>query len=118
MVRDVAPGRVVLIGASMGGWIAHLLALKLPSKVCGLVAVGCAPDFHRGAHLPPTAPRAKNRAGANGEGGDRVEVLAHQHLRDLGPDCRCAPALASPKPFQPAHNRSRQVRVLKGNRSD
>lgn len=45
MVRDVAPGRVVLIGASMGGWIAHLLALRLPCKVCALVAVGCAPDF-------------------------------------------------------------------------
>ena len=44
-VLDLATGRQVLVGSSMGGWIALLLARAVPERVAGLVGVACAPDF-------------------------------------------------------------------------
>jgi pimeloyl-ACP methyl ester carboxylesterase len=38
-------GRQVLVGSSMGGWIALLLARALPERIAGLVSIAAAPDF-------------------------------------------------------------------------
>lgn len=38
-------GPQVLVGSSMGGWIALLVARALPDRVAGLVGVAAAPDF-------------------------------------------------------------------------
>jgi pimeloyl-ACP methyl ester carboxylesterase len=38
-------GRQVLVGSSMGGWIALLLARARPERVAGLVGIAAAPDF-------------------------------------------------------------------------
>ena len=38
-------GPVVLVGSSMGGWIALHLALRRPERVAGLVGIAAAPDF-------------------------------------------------------------------------
>ena len=38
-------GRQVLVGSSMGGWIALLLARLLPDRLAGLVGIAAAPDF-------------------------------------------------------------------------
>lgn len=38
-------GPVILVGSSMGAWIAVLLALARPERVAGLVTVAAAPDF-------------------------------------------------------------------------
>lgn len=38
-------GPVVLIGSSMGGWLALLIARDLPSQVVGLIGIASAPDF-------------------------------------------------------------------------
>ena len=43
----LAPGPVVLVGSSMGGWIGLLLAVALGERVRGLVGVAAAPDFTR-----------------------------------------------------------------------
>lgn len=44
-VLEGIEGPVVLVGSSMGGWIALLLALARPDRVAGLVLVAPAPDF-------------------------------------------------------------------------
>lgn len=38
-------GPQVLVGSSMGGWIALLLAKRLPARVAALVGIAAAPDF-------------------------------------------------------------------------
>ncbi|TCP62985.1 pimeloyl-ACP methyl ester carboxylesterase [Rhodovulum bhavnagarense] len=38
-------GPQVLVGSSMGGWIALLLARALPERVVGMVGIAAAPDF-------------------------------------------------------------------------
>lgn len=38
-------GKAVLVGSSMGGWIALILARAMPERIAGLVMVAGAPDF-------------------------------------------------------------------------
>jgi pimeloyl-ACP methyl ester carboxylesterase len=38
-------GRVVLVGSSMGGWLALLLGRALGTRLAGLVGIAAAPDF-------------------------------------------------------------------------
>ena len=44
VIEAVAPGPVVLVGSSMGGWIACLLTKRL-AQVAGFVGIAAAPDF-------------------------------------------------------------------------
>lgn len=41
----LAAGPLVLVGSSMGGWIALRLAQRLPERLAGLVGIAAAPDF-------------------------------------------------------------------------
>ena len=45
VIDAVAPGPVVLVGSSMGGWLALLIARERPAQVAGLVGIAAAPDF-------------------------------------------------------------------------
>lgn len=45
VLDQVTTGPLVIVGSSMGGWIALLLALARPERVAGLVGVAAAPDF-------------------------------------------------------------------------
>ncbi|MFV3127313.1 alpha/beta hydrolase [Niveispirillum sp. KHB5.9] len=45
VLDQVAQGPQILVGSSMGGWIALLLALARPDRVAGLLGVAPAPDF-------------------------------------------------------------------------
>lgn len=45
ILDQVIEGPVVLVGSSMGGWIALLVALARPERVQGLVGIAVAPDF-------------------------------------------------------------------------
>lgn len=44
-VTGLTEGPQVLVGSSMGGWIALLLARAVPDRVAGLVGIAAAPDF-------------------------------------------------------------------------
>lgn len=45
MIAALTDGPQVLVGSSMGGWIALLCARTLPDRVAGLVTIAAAPDF-------------------------------------------------------------------------
>jgi pimeloyl-ACP methyl ester carboxylesterase len=44
-VLALTAGPQVLVGSSMGGWIALLLAREAPERLAGLVTIAAAPDF-------------------------------------------------------------------------
>ncbi|ALK10863.1 alpha/beta hydrolase [Blastochloris viridis] len=64
------PGETVVVGSSMGGWVALLLARALlaePGRLKGMVLVAPAPDFTEDLmwpKLPPEGRRAVMEAGA------------------------------------------------------
>ncbi|WGV17796.1 alpha/beta hydrolase [Fuscovulum ytuae] len=45
MIKALTEGPQVLVGSSMGGWIALQIARTLPDRVKGLVGIAPAPDF-------------------------------------------------------------------------
>ena len=65
VIEALAPGPLLLVGSSMGGWIGLLLARALGARVCGLVGVAAAPDFTRSilAGLSPGQRAALDRDG-------------------------------------------------------
>ena len=45
LIDNVTEGPIVLVGSSMGGWIALLVARARPDRVVALIGVAAAPDF-------------------------------------------------------------------------
>ena len=45
VVDRLTEGRLVLVGSSMGGWIALLTALARPARIAGFLGIAAAPDF-------------------------------------------------------------------------
>lgn len=52
LIAAYCEGRVVLIGSSMGGWLALLVALAMPARVAALVGIAAAPDFTEWGYSP------------------------------------------------------------------
>lgn len=44
-IAQLTEGPIVLVGSSMGGWIAALAALRLEERLAGIVFIAPAPDF-------------------------------------------------------------------------
>lgn len=51
-VSRLSSGPQVLVGSSMGGWIALLMARRIAARICGLVGVAAAPDFTEDSMWP------------------------------------------------------------------
>lgn len=45
IIDDMVEGPVLVAGASLGGWISLLAAIKRPERVVGLLGLAAAPDF-------------------------------------------------------------------------
>ncbi|MCB1784114.1 MAG: alpha/beta hydrolase [Alphaproteobacteria bacterium] len=58
----VVTGKVVLVGSSMGGWIALRLLLARPDRVAGVVGIAAAPDFTKDIEALMTEAQKKSIA--------------------------------------------------------
>ncbi|MDF3033536.1 MAG: alpha/beta hydrolase [Alphaproteobacteria bacterium] len=45
IIDRITQGAVILVGSSMGGWLAHLVTLRRPSRIVSLLGIAPAPDF-------------------------------------------------------------------------
>jgi pimeloyl-ACP methyl ester carboxylesterase len=54
-------GPLLLVGSSMGGWIALLAAQARPQRVVGLVLIAPAPDFTERLMWPELSPEARDQ---------------------------------------------------------
>lgn len=47
VLHRLTEGPQIIIGSSMGGWIALLLARRFPVRIAGMIGIAAAPDFTR-----------------------------------------------------------------------
>ncbi len=66
LIDQITKGPLVLVGSSMGGWLALLAALQRPERAQGLLLIAPAPDFTRDLFF------------------DRFDESIKQQLRDKG----------------------------------
>ena len=68
LIDELSEGPLIVIGSSMGGWLALLIALRRPERVRALLGIAAAPDF---THWGFTADQKQQlqREGKLGEGG-------------------------------------------------
>ncbi len=45
IIEDIVDGDIVVMGASLGGWLSLLSAVKYPHRVRGMIGMAAAPDF-------------------------------------------------------------------------
>jgi pimeloyl-ACP methyl ester carboxylesterase len=66
ILDTLATGDVVLVGSSMGGWIACLAAMAAPARVKAMVLVAPAPDFTEKLMEPEIPPEGRAALAADG----------------------------------------------------
>lgn len=66
VIAHQATGDLLLVGSSMGGWIALLLARAMPGRVVGLVGIAAAPDFTERLMWQSMTPRERATLEAQG----------------------------------------------------
>jgi len=87
-ISHLSEGPQILVGSSMGGWIALLVALKLAPRIAGLVGIAAAPDFTEDliwAAMPPEKREKLQRDGVIYEPsqyGERPYGITHELIRD------------------------------------
>lgn len=59
VIAEVAEGPLVLVGSSMGGWIASLVAMAAPERIKALVLIAPAPDFTEKLMAPEMSAEAR-----------------------------------------------------------
>lgn len=61
VIDGLTTGRLVLVGSSMGGWIALLAALAQPERIAALVGIAAAPEFTQRLMWEAMAPPERSR---------------------------------------------------------
>lgn len=82
-VDQLTEGPLILVGSSMGGWIALHVALLRPERVQALVGIGAAPDFTEWGFSDGQAAEDAGITRAFWESGQRLRLLD----KEIAIDC-------------------------------
>ena len=66
VLDELTRGPLLLVGSSMGGWIACLAAMARPERLAAMVLIAPAPDFTEKLMAPEIPPRGRADLEANG----------------------------------------------------
>lgn len=66
-IEGLTEGALVLVGSSMGGWMALLSALALKPRVAGIVLIAPAPDFTQKLMWPEFTPAQQTEINEQGQ---------------------------------------------------
>ncbi len=61
LIDRLTSGRLIVIGSSMGGWIALHVAIARPARMAGLIGIAAAPDFTETLMWEAMAPPERAR---------------------------------------------------------
>lgn len=81
-------GPQILVGSSMGGWIALLLARAMPERIAGLVGIAAAPDFTEDSMWADATPEQRVALERDGqialptEYGDDPYIITRRLIED------------------------------------
>lgn len=88
VIEELTEGPLVLVGSSMGGWLACLVAAAIPERIGAMVLIAPAADFTEklmGPNLPPEAIEALRETGEwlrPSEYGDDPYPITRELLED------------------------------------
>jgi pimeloyl-ACP methyl ester carboxylesterase len=83
VVDQLTDGPIIVVGSSMGGWIALHLALLRRERVSAMVGIAAAPDFTEWGFADGNAAQAQGIARGFWESGQRLLLLA----KEIAIDC-------------------------------
>ncbi len=66
-VHALTDGPLIVVGSSMGGWQALLLAKAMPERIQGMVTIAAAPDFTEDSYWAGFTPEQKRQLEAEGQ---------------------------------------------------
>ena len=80
-------GPQVLVGSSMGAWIATLLALKRPKRIAAIIFIAPAPDFTEALMWPSFSPAQRDTLMRDGRleqpsGYDQPEIITRKLIEE------------------------------------
>ncbi len=67
IVGEIVKGDVVVVGASLGGWLSLMAACQFPNKVKGTIGLAAAPDFLKKYFDANLTPELRNLLHKNGK---------------------------------------------------
>jgi len=88
VLDGLTSGPQILVGSSMGGWIAALLALKRPERVAAIAFIAPAPDFTERLMRPSFTPEQrraleeKGRIETPSDYSDEPEIITRKLIDD------------------------------------
>ncbi len=90
VIDQLCQGELILVGSSMGGWLALLAALQRPQRIKGLLLIACAADMTR--YYPARLEGLESETDQQGrqffnvpnQYDDEADYLIYQQLIDSG----------------------------------
>lgn len=114
VLDHLVKGPALLVGSSMGGWIALLLALRRPAQVAGVLGIAAAPDFTEDSMWPRLTEAQRAQILSSGQVAlpNAYDDTPYILTRRLFEDGRRQLVLRSPLPLP------FPVRLLQGDQDD